>query len=248
MMRYYQRGVQFVHRARVLYAIAVVLAAVSLIPTANILIGLIGFVYTLLYLGYYASIPALLQDIQNATRLTMRSLWSTTRHNTARLVPPFLLAVLSLAVAVVVLAVIIISVIPSHSRPGRSDAIHWQSSYQSRLMISLLFALTASPFAFTSIFFSVEMRSLFRSMLQSLQYARRHLDLLLSIVGIEVALALVASALPTSVAWFSFLRAVLYQYVALVILATALLHYQDHRRREWLRADGDHLPPLSSHT
>lgn len=256
VIQYYRRGLRLAARAMAVYAIDLALTALLLIPQAvgtqplKLVLGLLSLVASLFYFGYNLSTALFLQDVQQDHELSASHIWSVTRNNTARFVLPFILFIIAATLAIVPIAIITVAV----ARPGRGQHAHVTSishlSYIGRLAFSPPIAIIASIFVFVPIFFAIERRGLFRSMWKSTQYAVNHFDFFGTVLLIQVVLVCFSSLAPTDLGWVSLMRSVPYEFVQIVILAAALLHYQaiSPPSDEEQSTDSPSLPPSSPRT
>lgn len=240
VLNYLSKGFSLANHSLDIYLISATLVLISSTNFPNLpspfgtILSILTFTFLFIWIGYELSIPSFLQQKQKESKLNLKSVYETTIKNTKRIFIPGILLIILLMGSL--FAYVIIALLQGSNPDQITASIQQPSEFiisgftggWSPVIIafSLISSVIFSFFTFTSIFFSIENKGIFRSIVQSVVLSSRHLHYISIIILVNLITSLIFKLFPIEQTWGRMLTSALTQYVNLVITASSLLYYR----------------------
>ena len=241
VLNYLSKGFSLANHSLDIYLISVSLLLINSLSLHNlpspfgiILSILTTFILFFVYFGFNLSIPLFIQEKEKEKALNYHKVYKTVIENTKRIILPAILFLTLFFVAAVALLSTYYLIANSQ---GTSDK-QISSSIVEQLIglligwnpVAIAFSLVSSIIfsflTFTSIFFSIEDKGIFRSIAQSVVLSSKHLHYISIIILVNLITSLIFKLFPIEQTWGRMLISALSQYVNLIITASSLLYYR----------------------
>lgn len=235
VFNYFRSGFKLANKNILIYLIGLVLSLTSFLDnvTRNTLLNILSLFFLFIIAAYEMSIPVFLVQAQKDKALGFNNLLKTVFKQAKRLVLPAIILLIAIPVIFIFLVLIVLFATGGRGIEQGQIAVAIQNMINYMRVWNPAYVLIVSLyslFVFVPIYFSLEEKGVFTSMVRSVVFGSKHLNFLLLVILIQSLSSFISYNIPVltgNTAITMFAKGAWAQYINFIVLIASLLFFQD---------------------